>query len=297
MLPPRDLWPLVVSFGCDIAVALFVPWVLLAGAVHPRLLAPGATLFALLMLAARPVAAAWLPRALDSSSDLYWSMGVAFTYIAILYVGGALLPGHVQSSGGSSRPTPEPLAPGYGKRGRSAKPRTRSMSAERWAAQLEGFIRSVRCAWRSRCASLGEAPGPRNAASRLLTEKPCRSPSPSNTSTAARSKTEPPAERPSRGRAVAVVICVVLAGLLTTPAAVAYWGQRTLNDTERYVATVDPLVASPEVQDVIATRVTAAIEKQVDIEAILNRCLRRGDHRPAPSRAAGRAAGRRRSTV
>ena len=80
----------------------------------------------------------------------------------------------------------------------------------------------------------------------------------------------PAAERPSRGRSVAVVVCVVLAGLLTTPAAVAYWGQRTLNDTERYVATVDPLVASPEVQDVIATKVTDAIEKQVDIEAILN---------------------------
>ena len=80
----------------------------------------------------------------------------------------------------------------------------------------------------------------------------------------------PAAERPSRGRSVAAVICVVLAGLLTMPAAVAYWGQRTLNDTERYVATVDPLVASPEVQDVIATKVTDAIEKQVDIEAILN---------------------------
>ena len=80
----------------------------------------------------------------------------------------------------------------------------------------------------------------------------------------------PAAERPSRGRSVAVVICVVLAGLLTMPAAVAYWGQRTLNDTERYVATVDPLVASPEVQDVIATKVTEAIEKQVDIKAILN---------------------------
>ena len=93
--------------------------------------------------------------------------------------------------------------------------------------------------------------------------------SPSNTPTSP-IETEPTAERPSRGRTVAVVICVVLAGLLTTPAAVAYWGQRTLNDTERYVATVDPLVASPEVQDVIATRVTAAIEKQVDIEAILN---------------------------
>jgi hypothetical protein len=77
-------------------------------------------------------------------------------------------------------------------------------------------------------------------------------------------------ERPSRARSIAAVICVVLAGLLTTPAAVAYWGQRTLNDTQRYVDTVEPLVDSPEVQDVIATKVTDAIEQQVDIEAILN---------------------------
>jgi hypothetical protein len=76
--------------------------------------------------------------------------------------------------------------------------------------------------------------------------------------------------RPPRGRSVAAVICVVLAGLLTTPAAVAYWGQRTLNDAERYIDTVGPLVDSPEVQDVIATKVTEAIQQQVDIEAILN---------------------------
>lgn len=77
-------------------------------------------------------------------------------------------------------------------------------------------------------------------------------------------------ERPSRARSIAAVICVVLAGLLTTPAAVAYWGQRTLNDTQRYVDTVEPLVNSPEVQDVIATKVTDAIEQQVDIEALVN---------------------------
>jgi hypothetical protein len=67
-----------------------------------------------------------------------------------------------------------------------------------------------------------------------------------------------------------VVICVLLAALLTTPAAIAYWGQRTLNDTTRYVNTVGPLVNSPEVQNAIATKVTDAIEGQVDIEAILN---------------------------
>ena len=93
--------------------------------------------------------------------------------------------------------------------------------------------------------------------------------SPPNTPTTPM-ETVPAPERPSRGRSIAAVLCLVLAGLLTTPAAVAYWGQRTLNDTERYVATVDPLIDSPEVQDAIATKVTAAIEKQVDIEAVLN---------------------------
>ena len=77
-------------------------------------------------------------------------------------------------------------------------------------------------------------------------------------------------ERPSRGRSISAVICLVLAGLLTTPAAVAYWGQRTLNDGQRYVATVAPLVHSPAVQDVIATKVTKAINEQVNIEATLN---------------------------
>jgi len=78
------------------------------------------------------------------------------------------------------------------------------------------------------------------------------------------------AERPGRGRSIAAVVCVVLAALLTTPAAIAYWGQRTLNDAQRYVDTVGPLVDSPEVQDAIATTVTDAIQSQVDVEAILS---------------------------
>ena len=63
---------------------------------------------------------------------------------------------------------------------------------------------------------------------------------------------------------------MVLAALLTVPAALAYWGQRTLNDTQRYVDTVGPLVESPEVQSAIATTVTDAIQAQVDVEAVLN---------------------------
>ena len=63
-----------------------------------------------------------------------------------------------------------------------------------------------------------------------------------------------PAAKPSKGRSAAAVICLVLAALLTTPAAIAYWGQRTLNDTTRYVNTVGPLVNSPEVQNMKTRR-------------------------------------------
>jgi hypothetical protein len=80
----------------------------------------------------------------------------------------------------------------------------------------------------------------------------------------------PPAERASSGRGIAVVICLVLAALLTAPAAVAYWGQRTLNDNARYVQTVGPLVDSSKVQSAVAAKVTTALERQVDVEAILN---------------------------
>lgn len=80
---------------------------------------------------------------------------------------------------------------------------------------------------------------------------------------------QPGSPRTSSSRGIGALVCLVLAALLTTPAALAYWGQRTLNDTERYVDTVGPLVDSAEVQAAVATKVADALEKQVDVEAIL----------------------------
>lgn len=85
--------------------------------------------------------------------------------------------------------------------------------------------------------------------------------------------TPTPTDSVTRGRAVAAAICLVLAGILTVPAGFAYWGQRTINDGQRYVQTVGPLVDSPEVQTAIATKVTDAIEKQVDVEALINQAF------------------------
>jgi membrane protein len=84
-VPPEAVWPAAVSMVCDFTMAVFVPWILLSGAVRPRLLLPGALIMALLMLTVRPVMAAWLPQALETSADRYGSIGVAFTYLAMLY--------------------------------------------------------------------------------------------------------------------------------------------------------------------------------------------------------------------
>lgn len=80
-------------------------------------------------------------------------------------------------------------------------------------------------------------------------------------------------QRGGGGRRAVAAICVVLAVVLTTPAALAYWGQRTLNDSQRYLDTVGPLVDSTEVQDAIATTVTNAIQQQIDVEALLNQAF------------------------
>ena len=86
VLPPREVWPVALSFACDVGVALFVPWMLLAGVVGVRGLLPGAPAFAAVMLAIRPSAARWLPWALEASSERDGPIGIAFTYLAWLYL-------------------------------------------------------------------------------------------------------------------------------------------------------------------------------------------------------------------
>lgn len=82
--------------------------------------------------------------------------------------------------------------------------------------------------------------------------------------------TVPPAASSSGpGRSIGAAICIVLAAILTIPAGFAFWGQRTLNDGQRYIDTVGPLVNDPEIQQAIATKVTDAIEQQVDVQALL----------------------------
>jgi membrane protein len=85
-LPPPALWQSLVGVLPDIAIALFLPAVLLAGDVRVRLLVPGALVFGAVMLIIRPVSTDYLPQALQASASRYGSLGVAFAYLAWLYV-------------------------------------------------------------------------------------------------------------------------------------------------------------------------------------------------------------------
>jgi membrane protein len=85
-IPPGNVWQRVLAFTCDLAIMTLVPWLLLSGALRLRGLLPAALLFAGVMLVVRPASAVWLPHALEASADRYGSIGVAFTYLAWLYV-------------------------------------------------------------------------------------------------------------------------------------------------------------------------------------------------------------------
>jgi len=85
-IPPPHVWGEIVAFVLLVAVALFVPWVLLSGAVTVRALLTGAVLFGIVVVAVRPFSNFWLARSLETSAIRYGSIGVAFTYLAWLYL-------------------------------------------------------------------------------------------------------------------------------------------------------------------------------------------------------------------
>ena len=68
------------------------------------------------------------------------------------------------------------------------------------------------------------------------------------------------------GRGTTAWVLVIIAALLFPIALTAYWGQRTLTDTERYVATVAPLAQDPTVKQAVGDKLTAVIVTQIDAQ-------------------------------
>lgn len=74
----------------------------------------------------------------------------------------------------------------------------------------------------------------------------------------------------SRGRSAAAVVLIVVGALLAPVGVVSAWAERTLTDTDRYVATVGPLADDPIVQSALAGRMTQAVMEQIDVGAVVD---------------------------
>jgi hypothetical protein len=66
------------------------------------------------------------------------------------------------------------------------------------------------------------------------------------------------------GRGLTAWVLLVVAALLFPIALTAFWAQKTLVDTQRYVDTVAPLAQDPTIQQAVAKQVTTTINNQID---------------------------------
>ncbi|MGW3913428.1 hypothetical protein ACWEBX_18215 [Streptomyces sp. NPDC005070] len=79
----------------------------------------------------------------------------------------------------------------------------------------------------------------------------------------------PPRVEHHRVRSTFAVVLILLAALLTPLSAVAAWSSDLIGNTDRYVATMEPLASDKDVQDAVAKRVTDAVMQHVDVKTLL----------------------------
>ena len=76
-----------------------------------------------------------------------------------------------------------------------------------------------------------------------------------------------------RGRRAALTLLLVLGCGLVALSLIAAYVRSTVLDTDRYVSTMAPIAASPDVQQAVADKLDAAITSRVDFDALLREAL------------------------
>jgi hypothetical protein len=79
-----------------------------------------------------------------------------------------------------------------------------------------------------------------------------------------------PARRHVRWRSVIAAVLLVLGCVLAPVALVAVWTRSEVSDTDHFVATVEPLIHDPAVQQAVTNRVTTTIFEHVDVQSLAN---------------------------
>lgn len=90
-----------------------------------------------------------------------------------------------------------------------------------------------------------------------------------------------------RSRSAAAVVLIMVGALLAPVGVVAAWAERTLTDTDRYVATVGPLADDPTVRSALAGRMTQAVMTRIDVGSLLDSVAGGLEERDVAPRAAG----------
>ena len=71
-------------------------------------------------------------------------------------------------------------------------------------------------------------------------------------------------------RAIVSVVLIVLGCVLAPVAVLGTWAGRQVSDTGRWVATVEPLIHDPAIQNVLTDKITAEITSQLNITGTVN---------------------------
>lgn len=106
-----------------------------------------------------------------------------------------------------------------------------------------------------------------------------------------RPESRPAASRGGRWRAVTSAVLIVVACLLAPLSLVAIWSNSQVSDTDRYVASVAPLARTASVQSAIANRVTTVVDRQLDVQGLLDEAVTALQNQGLPERTGERLKG------
>jgi hypothetical protein len=83
-------------------------------------------------------------------------------------------------------------------------------------------------------------------------------------------------------RTLVSIVLIVLGCVLSPVAVLAVWAGNEMSDTGRWVATVEPLIHDPAIQNVLTDKITAEVTRQLNLTGTLNQASAQLDDKGLP---------------
>jgi hypothetical protein len=89
-----------------------------------------------------------------------------------------------------------------------------------------------------------------------------------------------------RWRSIVATLLIVVGCLLAPLSVVAVWSSNQVTNTDRYLATVSPLIDEPAIQDAIADEITAQVFSYIDVEELTTQAIAALENQGLPAQLA-----------